>query len=286
MERSEKIQQKRLRKHQLDSADLLKRLALFLEDNKIDYFIGAGTLLGVVRHGGFIPWDDDIDIFMEYDQLQKLFDWADNKSLEILRDYGLRIGRLDADPYYLYIAGEQDINIRRIDIFPCQRHTNYYWPSLVRKLMGPILFFKVAIALDLQGVFPDRKGYIKSWLPLFFLGDISFERAVIRRIVFRFLFIPRFFWRLCLPGVLFILMYLQKRFIHKEGRWLFAYYRSRSPDFYGDYNSVFPTKKVSFEGVTVRAPRNLDDALQAYFDKHYAKFPSKNLSPKHFKFDE
>lgn len=67
---------KTLRKLQLTQLEILKTVDSFCRENKIMYSLYAGTLIGAVRHNGFIPWDDDIDICMkrkEYNRFIKLW---------------------------------------------------------------------------------------------------------------------------------------------------------------------------------------------------------------------
>lgn len=64
-----------LRKTQLGALKVLVAVTSLLEHEKIPYFLHGGTLLGARRHGGFVPWDDDVDIGMmraDYDRLAEI----------------------------------------------------------------------------------------------------------------------------------------------------------------------------------------------------------------------
>ena len=61
-----------LRNLQLKTLEVAKEFKRVCEKHNLRYFMGCGTLLGAVRHKGFIPWDDDMDFYMPKDDYEKL----------------------------------------------------------------------------------------------------------------------------------------------------------------------------------------------------------------------
>lgn len=59
---------------------LLKIIDKICRENNIEYWIDGGTLLGAVRHNGFIPWDDDVDICVSNHDYFKLLEILDKES--------------------------------------------------------------------------------------------------------------------------------------------------------------------------------------------------------------
>lgn len=65
-----------LREYQLRMLDVIRDVIPKIEAEGINYIAEGGTLLGIMRHGGFIPWDDDIDFDIPREDYDKLYEYV------------------------------------------------------------------------------------------------------------------------------------------------------------------------------------------------------------------
>ena len=72
-----------LRRAQLKQLEMYRYFKEFCEANSLTFFFCGGCCIGTLRHGGFIPWDDDIDVFMPRADYERLFAlWKEKESNE------------------------------------------------------------------------------------------------------------------------------------------------------------------------------------------------------------
>ena len=121
--------------------EILDCFCEFCRRNNLRFYLFGGTLLGAIRHHGYIPWDDDIDVCMpreDYDRFINAWSDTSNYYLETAmtdKKYFYHFAKLmkantKYDEYYV-----QKLNCRKgifIDIFPingypCPRSLSYYW---------------------------------------------------------------------------------------------------------------------------------------------------------------
>ena len=97
----------------------------FCKENNINYWLDGGTLLGAVRHGGYIPWDDDIDIGLlrkDYDLFLQKFNEKNERykvfSIENNKNFPYPFSKVLDTNTILYEPNEQGVKLSvNIDVF-------------------------------------------------------------------------------------------------------------------------------------------------------------------------
>lgn len=125
--------------------------------NDIEYFICGGTLLGGIRHQGFIPWDDDFDVALPRKSFNKLLKlWNNNVQdfqLSKIGDKGyLKFGtpaKIHNNLYRLKEKGEHENGMPEyssygifIDIFPLDEYPNNFFGQTMNFLVGKMILGK------------------------------------------------------------------------------------------------------------------------------------------------
>jgi len=89
---------KKLRQLQKTELEILTELDRVCRKHKLRYYIVGGTLIGAARTGGFIPWDDDIDVSMPREDFDKLLTLKD----EFSDEFFLQTHKTEKDCYFFY----------------------------------------------------------------------------------------------------------------------------------------------------------------------------------------
>ncbi len=237
-----------LRNMQLRMVEMLEYLDSVCLRHNIKYWMGAGTLLGAVRHQGFIPWDDDLDIEMTRADYKKLIrilrkensgrfvlqtprtDWNYVFPLAKLRDTGSRITELrNSGKNYRYKG-------IYIDIFYLDRGNTFLARLTVN--LQKFIWVLSLVKNDPLGIIPAIR--------------FAF-RFVLHEIIFPFL-------RLCarLFGI--------RTLILPYGTGFTAF---------RDLKEIFPLQRILFEGKYFNAPADTDAYLKRLYCD-YMKLPDRD----------
>lgn len=137
---------------------LLRRFSTFCKRNRLEWFVWAGTLLGTIRHGGFIPWDDDIDIAMPRSDYNKLIDLcrngnsiigADFLCLELDNSYVFPFGKLTEKNTLLIEKNSKKTKYGIfIDVFPIDKIDGNH--DTQQKAIRKAKFWFIMLDLNLQ----------------------------------------------------------------------------------------------------------------------------------------
>jgi len=264
--------------------DMLLAIDDVCKKNNIQYWLDGGTLLGAYRHGGFIPWDDDIDIGVmrtDYPKLKQAL------SLELPSQFFLQTDDSEFNYNHAFIkvrdtqtssSAKLDSTYDQrglfIDIFPFdfvpKSHALRVLHYAISKMRLFLVVYEKESVIDFsdESIVADR-------------GDESSDQYINKKSnnFFTHLFylllnwVPKRFWS-------WLLFATRKTVMNKKhigDGYCFPTFFFRS---IREYDVYFPLTEIQFEGKTFKAPHNIPRYLTSLYGADYMT-PRQDLHTQH-----
>lgn len=268
-------QSKKLKKVLLEIYEDIFR---FCEENQIKIMLGGGSVLGCIRHGGFIPWDDDMDLMMcrnDYNKFVNSFEMTMGDKYELFVPDGkhkvshlfLKVSRKGTLEEDIYTAGCDVKTGIAIDVFPIENAPkNFLFKKMKTFISNAFAYMAVSVYM-----YQNKNKYMKNAYWQSMKGKVNY--------IFRMLLGAFFSFRDYKDWYVAFDKFVQDS---KEsevltiptGRKHYGGEMQRKEVFY-------PPKSAKFEGLSAYVPNQAEIYLESLYGD-YMKLPSEEQREKHF----
>lgn len=249
------MDKQKIRRAQMAMLAMAKDIDTLCRKHNITYWIDGGTTLGAVRSGGFIPWDDDLDLCFLVDDFHRV-------------RKAIKEDLIPNNPKYL--------------LYNDHRPFEHYSEYLADTSMMKNKFYPVEIDLIRVKSIPNNKQAIqkdKDWVNLLAFLNNLYQKGKIENKNFlnQHLNKGSFLFRRERFQKKFIGYINQLNTVKEDHLYWYSFnnvYDSKEKEYY-TYDDIFPLQELEFEGYKFFAPNNTDVYLTKHYGKSYLTPPPK-----------
>lgn len=249
----------KLRKAQLRMLEMLQFLDKICQEHNIEYWLDSGNLLGAIRHGGFIPWDDDVDVCMTKENIRKFKNIIRTK----YKGSDFIVQDIDNDPNYF-------------TPWPKLRDTKSKMiggNQLFQKYQG--LQIDIFTVQDYNITFFQKICYWLNWH--LYLINVPLQKHTIYKFIWPVSKLSRWiFYQIVIPSLDFI----SRPFKHQYFTFCYGseFYKKNERRYKRD---IFPLTRIKFENIGISVPANQERYLTRLFG-NWRKLPDLTKLTTHF----